>query len=325
MQVKKRQLWALLLVSLAANTALVVLQLAPKQDASATNHSLPFLSQRIFVEAPNDMLINFTNLRGQLREYIADSPDAISVYFDYLPSGVSIGINDTNKFYVASLLKIPVAMAVMRLVETGDMRPDERLTVSPEEMDGRFGEIWPPEKTSITVMEAMKLSLSASSNTAHNVLYTAMLRHSTHALSDVFDALDIARELQDERPVVTAKNYSSILRSLYLASFLSREHSNDILRMLSESTSHDRLAAGIPKGVVFAHKIGVFEDAEAKQSVYSDCGIVYVPKRPFILCVMSNTENLDRSKNYMRDIARMTYDYVVKASPTPPGEPAKSY
>src|SRR3989338_211964 len=54
----------------------------------------PFLSKRIFAENQNDILINFIPLREAMRTYMDKLGEAAGVYFEYLPSGNSIGIND---------------------------------------------------------------------------------------------------------------------------------------------------------------------------------------------------------------------------------------
>jgi len=59
--------------------------------------------------------------------------------------------------------------------------------------------------------------------------------------------------------------------------------------------------------VPIAHKIGV-----AGNQVQSDCGIVYIPERPYLLCVMLG-ENKERGSEVIAQVSRQAYDYVVKA------------
>lgn len=58
----------------------------------------PLLAKRIFVTNQNDLLINFVGLRQQLRQYVEAQPEQLGVYFEYLPSGVSIGLNEKENY-----------------------------------------------------------------------------------------------------------------------------------------------------------------------------------------------------------------------------------
>lgn len=88
---------------------------------------------------------------------------------------------------------------------------------------------------------------------------------------------------------------------------MSPEHSNTILEDLTHSANSKRIRAGVPAEVPVAHKIGSFSDI-----TQSDCGIVYVPDRHYTLCIMLDTNGPDADK-HIKEITRMTYDYVSKA------------
>ena len=277
------------------------------QDASET---YPNLSKRIFSFSQNDIIINFIELRNQLRNYHDSIPDKIGTYFEYLPSGVSIGINEKENFVLASLLKVPLVMAVYKAIDDGTLHHDQILTIRKEDINTGFGDLWKRGVgAQITVDEAIGLTLTKSDNTANALLYYAVQAGS---LEEIFDQLDIPKDVQsDEQALVTPKNYSSILRSLYLSSILQTKDSNAILDLLTQSTFNDKIKAGIPKHVAVAHKIGTYEYGTGKVPTYTDCGIVYVPKRPYILCIMTKTTE-EKARIYMRTISRIVYDYVSK-------------
>src|SRR5690606_26339855 len=72
----------------------------------------PYLSKRVLIELPQDTLINFLELRRALRSEIASYGESqFGVYFEYLPTGTNIGVNDRSEFHAASLFKVPVVMA----------------------------------------------------------------------------------------------------------------------------------------------------------------------------------------------------------------------
>ena len=114
---------------------------------------------------------------------------------------------------------------------------------------------------------------------------------------------------------ITAKRYSIFFRSLYNATFLEPEYSQNFLEIL-KNVPNDYLKGGLPKDIQFLHKTGI----RIKDNVYADSGIVYIPSRPYILTVMiqkktgsSATTDDKEAKDIFKAISKEIYDYVVKA------------
>lgn len=277
----------------------------PKQEDLG---QYPYLSKRIFTASQNDILINFIPLRTAMREYVNSQDDQIGVYFEYLPSGTSIGVNDNLEINLASLVKIPLVMAIYRQMEKNELKKDDVLTIKKENIDPKFGDLWKKgEGTTLTAEEAIRLSLINSDNTASNVLRSAI---PALAIDHVFDSLDIPKDAKGAFHIISPKNYSSILRSLYLSSYLTETSSNEILDILTMTVFDDKIAAGVPKNIKVAHKIGVFSAKDAPEKTYSDCGIVYIPQRPYLLCIMTKS-NEEKAREHMQHISKMVYGYVV--------------
>ncbi len=287
------------------------------QSGSADQY--PLLSPRIFAEKQNDILVNFVKLRADIAAYISatnlntDSKKSPSfgMYFEYLPSGISIGVGEKNSYIAASLLKVPIIMGVYKYIASGHIHEDDVLTIKDEFLDPSYGDLWKKGAGStISVADAIKLTLIKSDNTAKSVLYG---NTPPETLTDVYQYLDIPFELNGNVPVVSPKNYSSILRSLYLSSYLTPEYSNKLLTLLTQSDFNDKLSAGIPDAVKVAHKIGVQDVNNPNGSIYTDCGIVYVPKRPYILCLMMRDTETN-AQTHMKSISKIIYDYVTKTN-----------
>ncbi|MGE5042126.1 MAG: serine hydrolase [Candidatus Levyibacteriota bacterium] len=274
------------------------------------NSKYTYLSPRVFIENQNDILINFVDLRNQLKKYTDTIQNPFGMYFEYLPSGVSIGINEKTSYVLASLLKVPLSMAVYNEIESGKLHLSDTVSIKKEWLDPYFGDLWKKGAgTEISIEDAMNWALSQSDNTAKNVLFNSI---DAGGLEDVFSSLDIPLTIDANQPVVSPKNYSSILRSLYLASYLNIQDSNEILRILTTSPFNDKLVAGIPPGVKVAHKIGVHQVPGDTASVYTDCGIVYIPKRPYILCLMGKMDEQE-ARIDMAAVSKMVYAYVKNA------------
>jgi len=267
----------------------------------------PYLSPRVAILEQENAIISFIPLRSAMIDYVLRSPEKIGVFFEYLPSGVSIGINDEDVFISASLMKVPIAMATMKLIEEGKLTMGSTLTIADEDIDPAFGTEWNRGGGHMTVREALDLSIRASDNTAARVLIREIFRHGDTRLSNVFESLDVLLERDEDRVLASPAGYSSILRSLFLASYLSKSHSNDLLKTMTGLLSVEMLPAGVAPGVPVAHKIGIFEEDDHR--VYADCGIVYVPSRQFLLCTMVAGEE-EQAQKHISTLARMAYEFV---------------
>lgn len=317
----KKTVFIVLGLSLIANILLFTFIASqakpPKEEITSSTNDYPLLSKRIFVESQNDIIVNFVDLRKILTDYVKknhleDNNDtSFSMYFEYLPSGNSIGINEKSSFIAASLLKVPIIMGVYKYIENGKIKEDTMLTLNDEDLDPNFGDLWKKGiGATISVSEAIKLTLSDSDNTAKAVLFNNV---PIQTLTDVYNYLDIPSDTESNTPVVSAKNYSSILRSLYLSTYLSLDSSQKILTQLTTTPFNDKIAAGVPNGVKVAHKIGIHDTANSKGSIYTDCGIIYATKRPYILCMMMR-DTEDNVRTHMKTVSRIIYDYIKKAN-----------
>jgi len=283
-----------------------------KTEEIQKQNDFQFLSKRIFVENQNDILINFIPLRQAMREYINKQEGKVGAYFEYLPSGTSIGVNDKVEIRLASLSKVPIVMSIFKKIERGQMSPSDMLVIEKNHLDQGFGTLWKRgEGAELSVQELIELTLIESDNTAYNVL----LGHLTgQELNEVYRSLDISITVgtkEDEKYLrVSPKNYSSIFRSLYLSSFLSQNNSNHILEILTQTTFNDKIAAGVPDTIKVAHKIGTFEGVDTLQNVFIDCGIIYIPNRPYILCAFVLGTN-EEAQKHMLYISKAIHEYIT--------------
>jgi beta-lactamase class A len=269
----------------------------------------PYISKRILRDLPQDILLNFLDLRKELRSQTKPYGDSFGFFFEYLPTGTTIGVNEKNEFFAASLFKVPVTMAYYKFLErTNSIEDlDKELTVESDDVDTQWGSLWklgPGSK--IKMSEVIRLTLEESDNTAARMIAE---RVQDQDFSDVYQGLDIDLKTASGGAVLTAKNYTSILKALYFSSVLNRDNSNQILDYLSKSNFNDQLVAGVPKDIKVAHKIGEYVDENGK-TAYMDCGIVYVPRRPYSLCMISVSDEKTAAER-MSDLSRSVYQYVA--------------
>lgn len=281
----------------------------PDTTTSQTNASkdFPLLAKRLFVDNPNDTIINFTTLRKQLNEYMDANGLSGSLYFEYLPTGTSVRIDGDNQEVGASLLKVPAAMDLYKTAEIGKVNLDKTVTLRQEWLNSDYGTLHTKGAGyQLTLREAAKIMLRDSDNTALNAI--AYMTTGLLTQDDwVFSATDVDITQQSDLKVsISARSYGSILKCLYYACYIDKKDSQEILGYLTQTPFSNRLVAGIADpSITVAHKIGV-----ANTTDQSDCGIVYLPYRNYLLCIMLNGPDTAEINTHIATLSRITYEYV---------------
>lgn len=259
---------------------------------------------------PNSLLlVNFLPLREQIHAEVDQYADTFAMYFEYLPSGTNIGINEDSEFTAQSLLKVPVVMAYFRMKERVGMQEDKTVQIKKNELNDAFGDLYKKGAGyAINLADAVKLALQKSDNTASLILADQI---SQEDFTYVYDGLDIPEKVVGKNPIITVQEYSSILKALYDGSILSNDDSEHILELLTHTEFNEMLPSGVSSEIKIAHKIGL-----VNKEIYEDCGIVYMPMRPYILCMVSKSDRQTAVKR-MKNVSHLVYKYIAKLEPGP--------
>jgi beta-lactamase class A len=106
-------------------------------------------------------------------------------------------------------------------------------------------------------------------------------------------------------------NYAIFFRVLFNASYLDKEYSEKAMELLAQSDFNDGLVAGLPRGVIVAHKFGERGNLPGSSDYQlHDCGIVYYPNHPYLLCVMSRGNDIQHLENSIAQVSRFVYDEI---------------
>ncbi|MCJ7804411.1 class A beta-lactamase-related serine hydrolase [Patescibacteria group bacterium] len=299
----------LLLIISNASTLVYFLKVNPsKINDQNFRNPYPLIDiSRSFIPQEH-FIVNLQPLREDLRKVAEEAGyNSISIYIEFLNTGANIAINQDLKIWPASLVKVPLAMAVMKKIENGDWSLDNELVIMKGDRDTQWGKLYEkPYGTRLTIEELLKELLINSDNTAFRVLYRNL---STPELQDIIAELGL-EQLFTEEGKVSAKEYSRLFRALYISSYLKRENSQKILEWLSQSPYDEYLGQGVPNEVKFSHKIGENKDVNA----LLDSGIVYVPNRPYLITVMIDGSGeiggREKALSLMKTISEKTYQYV---------------
>lgn len=237
-----------------------------------------------------------------------------SVYFRDLSSGPTLGLNEHTKFAPASLLKVPALLTYLSIAEDQPELLEKNLTFHKKKELILDQDIVPKntikENIPYTINELLKYMIVYSDNNAYFVLlqYLAQSHPNRNPLLDTFKDLGIIDPSDPSEETITIKSYASIFVQLYNATFLKeKESSEKALELLANTDFKEGIVAGIPHNIKVAHKFGerVLQDGPKQ---LHDCGIVYYPKNPYLLCIMTRGQDFNKLPGIISAISKMFYE-----------------
>jgi beta-lactamase class A len=264
----------------------------------------------------------YTAFIAHINEYISNETKAnhaqhVSVYFRDLQYGPTFGITEKDKFIPASLLKVPVLITYLNFAETHPEILSKKLSYNnpptsiPEQtLNKNIPKL--EENTPYTIETLLSQMIKYSDNTAYFVLdkYLAELSPSEDLLTQTLIDLGHIDPWNPTEDLITVKAYSSMFRQLYNSSYLSPEMSEKALSILSKSEYPYGLVAGVPQEIKVAHKFGERSSSSEEQKQLHDCGIVYYPNNPYLLCIMTRGNDFNQLQQIISTISEKVYKEV---------------
>lgn len=270
----------------------------------------------------NDEFTSFRKLEYKISEMIqeeekSENVDRVSVYFRDMNTGAWVGVNEKEEFSPASLLKVPVMMAYYKLAEKDTSLLSKEMEYHSDDFESvnLIQNIAPTE--SLSENQKYKIDDLISRMIINSDNQSQFLLMSQLPISDMETVyIDLGIRIPGIRGTddfMTVKEYASFFRILYNATYLSREYSEQALRLLSNVEYTKALRAGVPVDIVVAHKFGerghTTEDGRQLKQLH-DCGIIYYPERPYLLCVMTRGEDLTKLSTTIKNVSELVYQEV---------------
>ncbi len=249
------------------------------------------------------------------QKIISSDATNISIYFRGLNSGWWSGVNENETYVPASLIKVPMMIAYLKEADVNPNILQKRLTYH-QKIDANSSEFYKPNQSitdgnTYTVNDLLKYMIMYSDNNAFEVLQENV---SEQSLTDVYSDLGIPVSNNIDDPVISPKQYAYIFRILYNATYLSKPMSQYALELLSYSDFTYGIRSGIPTEMPSAQKFGertVYNRSGNTMAVSErelhDCGIVYYPKNPYLICVMTRGGDFTKLANIISGLSAIVY------------------
>jgi beta-lactamase class A len=126
----------------------------------------------------------------------------------------------------------------------------------------------------------------------------------------VFDDLGILNpDLKHDNNLLSPREMATFFRILYNSTYLNNDNSEEALKLLSQTQFDIGLKRGIGSTPI-AHKFGERSIIPGTVKQLHDCGIVYVPGRPYTLCLMTEGENFEKMSIAIAEISKIIYENI---------------
>ncbi|MBX4199070.1 class A beta-lactamase-related serine hydrolase [Candidatus Parcubacteria bacterium] len=285
-----------------------------REDSGQYHFVNPSLFTEISKAAYPDLNPLGSKLASQRKQLIEDDKAIdISIYFRTMNDGHWTGVNEDEVYSPGSLLKVTVLLSYLRAAELEPSILKKYLNYEAKEDPGQYYKPQHTLRTGVyTVEELLNAMIVESDNQAS---YTLIANDSKHYsdLNGLF-RLPVPQDNADVTDFMSARTYSRLFRALYNASYLSAHVSDQALQLLTYTTFDNGIVAGVPAGVVVAHKFGehrnVTLDGKTVELELHDCGVVYYPGNPYFLCIMTKGHDFPSLESVISNISSLTYDYV---------------
>lgn len=288
------------------------------QDASVKtirSGGYKYINPLLDYEQSENTFSELTSFKQKIVNYIAAAKSHqlvsdSSVYFRDLNNGPWYEINASDQFIPASLLKLPLLMAYFKQSETDPTMLTQEIFVPTSTVES-VQQVFKPQEslklgTFYSAEKLLEFMIRNSDNAAAELLINHIPLSALQTIYSQFD-IDVPTSL-DPVVQISSRKYGSMLRVLFNGSYLTKDDSEKALSILAQSQFKDGLVAGIPANIMVAHKFGEYEDSTVEE--LHDCGIVYYPNHPYVLCIMTKGSDVEQLAPVIKGISALVYSEI---------------
>jgi beta-lactamase class A len=239
---------------------------------------------------------------------------SVSVYFRELNDGLWFSIGETERYAPASLRKVPLMIAALKEAERAPelllrrVRNDLKTDHSAQQTFKPSLTLVPGEEYPIA--ELIRRMIVYSDNNAFMLLSRQV---DGAELDRAYAKLDARATPGPGQPraFMSVYTYAAFFRVLYNASYVGKQLSEWALATLADSEFRRGLVEGVPPAIPVAHKFGESRDDASGEVQLHDCGVVYAPEHPYLLCVMTRGTSFEFLDDAIASTSRLIFSEVA--------------
>ena len=281
-------------------------------------------------------------LEAEIAQTDGELDGVLGVALTDLTTGQQLLHNADQVFPTASVIKLAVLAELYRQEQQGAAGSSKQSGAAGAAGKARLADLYTvrqedlvpdsdilggltPGVTRLTNRDLAQFVVAVSDNSAANILIERVGMENVNALLDSLGLthtrlrrkmMDLAAARQGRENVATPREMAALLQAIYSGKVLEKSLTDDFFKLLSSGRIHYHAHlrdGGIPEDVAIAEKEGWLEGVRA------DCGVVFVPGRPFVLCVMTSYLKDERAGeaaiSRIAGAAYRTFDRLGRASP----------
>jgi beta-lactamase class A len=265
-----------------------------------------------------------TELQTALAKIAEAAKGKVGIGAVLIETGDAAYLDRTGHYPMQSVYKLPIAMAVLKMIDDGKVRIDQEVNISPDDFvrQGFHSPIrnMNPQGTVMNVYGIMRYSISESDGTASDVLLdlaggpTAVMEYlRSIGINDLIVAdseKSISKDWETQyRNWSTPDASIRLLRAIHVRrAGLSEQMTTMLLQFMTETETGDRrIKRGLPDGALLAHKTGTGGTEKGITGATNDIGIITLPNGRHILLavyVSDSPESVAVREKVMADVAR---------------------
>jgi beta-lactamase class A len=254
-----------------------------------------------------------------IKKYLDTREGNYSFYFEEINSGYMYGLHENKQMVSAGCIKLPLAMALLKEVESGKIQLESKIRIELEDkIHGTNGIIHEFSGKEYTLYDLFIAMLIQSDNTAANKIIEVLGMERVNQLFKDMGLIntrlkrittDIKLEQDELENTTTSFDLSKCFKLLYLNQYLSEQNSNLIINILKKQQGINKIPFYVPRQIQhnIASKGGCLENVE------NDTALIMIPKGKFLFTVMAN--NLPNNVYGITTISRvgkMVWDVIDK-------------
>jgi beta-lactamase class A len=249
------------------------------------------------------------------RQEIEDYDGVAGLYVWDLEGDYGYGIRPDEKFFTASIIKVPIMVAVYREVDAGELEFSQQIEIKEEDWAAGAGWLqWEKAGTKQTVGDLLLLMMTQSDNVAANALVRTV--GGSDRINEVARSMGaedtlLYQKVSSERGAVpaldnrsTPRDMATMMRQIAEGKAASDKSCGYMIDLMHEDKLDWWLDAGLPDGVNAANKAGWL------YRVYDEAGIVDEDNHHYVIAILSKHGGADvnQGQKMIENLSRTVWE-----------------